>query len=360
MQAPKASRSSMLFLNGETTLPADAFPLQAGRSVTEEDKSTSLPHDTSNKISVAEIDRPPLETINEKSLIRDLSRGAPGDENPMALAQRRPEEKDRSTRKSNYFGEVFAYREANTSVKERATRESVITAEVKTNVIVCIIRGHSEAVRRKADAALCFILKVKDEYSFITDLSTQISQRYQRPQAFIMIMLDHSSCLMYGGSFDPAYMLTISALPAQLMPTTNKRNASLIQQFFTESLNVPADRGIVRFIAIPEENLASDGMTVMGIMENQNRASMKEQSLDRRMSRQRMGSMSRPKRSETIKEIEPAEKRRSRSVGSDGAKPNESAPPIPPLPMDINSLDKQAEKVQKMGKRKSILNMFNK
>ena len=139
MQAPKASRASMLFSNSETTLPSDAFPLQAGNTITEEEPSAS--YDISNKISIAEMDRPGLDTINEKSLIRNLDRGAPGDDTPMALAQRGPEEKDRSARKSNFFGEVFAYREANTSTKERATRESVVTAEVKTNVIVCITCG---------------------------------------------------------------------------------------------------------------------------------------------------------------------------------------------------------------------------
>ena len=173
-------------------------------------------------------------------------------------------------------------------------------------------------------------------------------------------MVDHSACLFYGGSFDPAYMLTISALPSQLQSTTNKRNASLIQQFFSESLHVPADRGIVRFVAVPEENLATDGMTVLGVMENQNRNSTKEQGLDRRMSRARMGSMSRPKRSDTMKEIEPAQKARSQSAGSEVARPDVKMPPLPPLPTEKSPSDIKAEKVQRVGKRKSILNMFGK
>ena len=37
----------------------------------------------------------------------------------------------------------------------------------------------------------------------------------------------------------------------------------MIQQFMADILSVPADRGIVTFVAIPEENLAMDGSTVM-------------------------------------------------------------------------------------------------
>lgn len=82
-----------------------------------------------------------------------------------------------------------------------------------------------------------------------------------------MITFNHSACLLLGGSFDPTYVLTISALPVQLQPTTNKRNASLIQSFLYESLGVPSDRGVVKFVPIQEECLALNGMTILGDIE---------------------------------------------------------------------------------------------
>ena len=53
-----------------------------------------------------------------------------------------------------------------------------------------------------------------------------------------MITVNHSACMLLGGSFEPTYMLTINALPVQLQPTTNKRNAALIQTFMAESIGV--------------------------------------------------------------------------------------------------------------------------
>ena len=95
--------------------------------------------------------------------------------------------------------------------------------------------------------------------------------RYQRPETSIMITVNHSACLLLGGSFEPTYILTINALPAQVQPTTNKRNASLIQTFMAESIGVSPERGIVKFIAIPEESLAMNGMTILGDIERMER-----------------------------------------------------------------------------------------
>jgi hypothetical protein len=110
-------------------------------------------------------------------------------------------------------------------------------------------------------------VQIKDEYTLVTDLSHHLSTRYQRPEASIMITVNHSACLLLGGSFEPTYMLTINALPVQLQPTTNKRNASLIQTFMAESIGVSPDRGVVKFVPIPEESLAMNGMTVLGEIE---------------------------------------------------------------------------------------------
>jgi hypothetical protein len=82
-----------------------------------------------------------------------------------------------------------------------------------------------------------------------------------------MITVNHSACLLLGGSFEPTYVLTIIALPIQLLPTTNKRNAALIQNFMAESIGVPLDRGMIKFVPIQEECLATNGMTVLGDIE---------------------------------------------------------------------------------------------
>lgn len=91
-----------------------------------------------------------------------------------------------------------------------------------------------------------------------------------------MITVNHSACLLLGGSFEPTYILTINALPVQLQPTTNKRNAALIQTFMAESIGVSSDRGIIKFIPIPEESLAMNGMTILGEIERLERQHAEE------------------------------------------------------------------------------------
>ena len=109
--------------------------------------------------------------------------------------------------------------------------------------------------------------QVKDEQTLVNDLSWNLSNRYQKPLSLIMISVQHSALLCLGGTFDPAYLLTITALPSQVQATTNKRNTAMIQTFLADLLNVSPDRGIIRFDAIPEENLAINGKTILGEVE---------------------------------------------------------------------------------------------
>jgi hypothetical protein len=121
-------------------------------------------------------------------------------------------------------------------------------------------------------------LQIKDEYTLVTDLSHHLSQRYQRPESSILITVNHSACLLLGGSFEPTYLLRISALPVQLQPTTNKRNAAMIQSFMFESIGVQAERGIINFTPIAEECLATNGTTMLGEIERLERQQADENS----------------------------------------------------------------------------------
>jgi hypothetical protein len=105
-------------------------------------------------------------------------------------------------------------------------------------------------------------------------MSYNLSQRYSRPESSIMVNVEHSACLLLAGSFEPAYILTITALPSQLQPVTNKRNSALIQSFMADILAVPPERGILRFQPIAEENLAINGTTVMGEIERIEKSSI--------------------------------------------------------------------------------------
>ena len=78
--------------------------------------------------------------------------------------------------------------------------------------------------------------------------------------------------MLFGGNFDPAYVMSVYALPSQLQPTTNKRNAALIQKHMEEVLGVPNSRGLLRFVPTSEEDFASNGTTVAGQIDNLERS----------------------------------------------------------------------------------------
>ncbi|KAG4437297.1 hypothetical protein IFR05_007235 [Cadophora sp. M221] len=274
---------------------------------------------------------PSATTREERRITRHIDRGAPGDQ-AIFSEGKTPERKELAKRKSQYYGDVFAYREPNTSARERVTKESMIVADVRTNVIV------------------------HDEYTVTTDLSYYLSQRYQRPENSIVVTLTHSLCLLFGGNFDPAYTLTITALPSQLQPVTNKRNAALLGTHMQESLSVAPRRGVINFIAIAEENLANDGKTVSGEIEDlEKETSESNTSLQRSLSR----GTTKSRKRQSMKSLRGV-KSSPMPTHKESAPPTPTfnqhdLPPMPAYPAEKSELDRKAEKVQKMSRRKSFI-----
>ncbi|KAI1002203.1 hypothetical protein K3495_g5999 [Podosphaera aphanis] len=182
----------------------------------------------------------------EKRLVRDITRSTPGD--PKISLETSPEQRAIARKRSQYYENVFAANPSPLSTaRDRVLRESLIMAEIKTNVII------------------------QDEFNFITDISYALSTRYQRPENSILVTVAHSCCVLFGGNFDPAYILNVTAHPSQVLPVTNKRNAALLGKSMEDALGVSAERGVIKFMAISEDNLASNGRTVAGEIEELNK-----------------------------------------------------------------------------------------
>ena len=141
------------------------------------------------------------------------------------------------------------------------------------------------------------------------------------------------------------------------MHTTNKRNAALIQSFFATSLGVLPDRGVIRFVGIPEEYFATAGTTVTGHIERLQKApsvpsrqdSETEDVIQRKPSRRDV--QNRPPKLSLVPKC-------SSMPGSRMPSPTFRGPAMPAIPDQQSPLDKKAEKVQKAGKRKSIFAAF--
>lgn len=100
------------------------------------DRAPLSTYDSEDKETYNPIGHSVPDRRNEKEMVRHVERGAPGDASLRAMVQRGPEDTERSRQKNKFYGEVFAYREPNSSARDRVARDSVVTAEVKTNVIV--------------------------------------------------------------------------------------------------------------------------------------------------------------------------------------------------------------------------------
>lgn len=123
---------------GTKTPSPDTFPRAASQLVIKShpDRALVPTYDSEDKETYIQAGQPVADRGEEKEMVRQMKRGAPGDAYLKTMVQRGPEDTERSRQKNKFYGEVFAYREPNTSARDRIARDSVVTAEVKTNVIV--------------------------------------------------------------------------------------------------------------------------------------------------------------------------------------------------------------------------------
>ena len=156
--------------------------------------------------------------------------------------------------------------------------------------------------------------------------------------------------------------MSITALQCQLQPVTNKRNAGLLTKVIEDALGVVPERGLIRFIPIAEENLATNGKTVAGEIEDLEKESSEDASSIRRtllhgknrhstksMRNLRSGSPL-PTHDEHITPPTSA-----RSFGPQDLSSIPAMPIIPSVPTEKGTLDRKSEKMQRMGRRRSFI-----
>jgi hypothetical protein len=152
--------------------------------------------------------------------------------------------------------------------------------------------------------------------------------------------------------------MSITALKSQLQPVTNKRNSTLLSKAMEEGLGVPPNRGVIKFIAIAEEDFATDGKTVAGEIEELERKSLEDGSaIQRGLSR--ASGKGRKKSMKSLRNFRSNSQLATHDEGMtpplSGRETSPTLPPLPPTPSTKSIHDRQAEKVQKMGRRKSFM-----
>ena len=156
--------------------------------------------------------------------------------------------------------------------------------------------------------------------------------------------------------------MSITALQCQLQPVTNKRNAALLQRVMEEILGVYPERGLIRFMPIAEENLATNGKTVTGEIEELEKESMEDASSIRRtLSPIRTRHSTKSLRNLRISSPLPTHDEASTqpasapSLGPQEPSSIHVVRTIPTVSMEKSNLDLKAEKIQRMSRRRSFM-----
>lgn len=137
MSVSESSRTASSEQSEPSSSRADRFPRRAGEPINDgrcdngpiaSQAALSSDHDTYSP-----------QTATYESLVNgnQTQRQNPlADSTLVAMVNGNQQGNSLSRRKSQFYGEVFAYREPNFSARDKIHQFSVITVEVKTNVIV--------------------------------------------------------------------------------------------------------------------------------------------------------------------------------------------------------------------------------
>jgi len=130
------------------TPTANDFPTPAGQVFTVRKRDQGLVSPAQSAFPFADDDSPihafstpptpPDSVDHQRAMTRPLNRGTPGEPGSWSSTAIGNAEQQtlRRKRSHQFYTEVFAYREPNCSPKDHVYKDSVVTCEVKTNVIV--------------------------------------------------------------------------------------------------------------------------------------------------------------------------------------------------------------------------------
>ncbi|KAL4809306.1 Tautomerase/MIF superfamily [Aspergillus unguis] len=159
---------------------------------------------------------------------------------PHAAQKSSGEEEPLAQPKSQFFEESFSARAPWGSPSARMSQDSLVVIELKVNT------------------------SVKDEDSVISKVTSRMAQIYQRSESLMVVTIQEVRSLRYGTSTEPAYTMKIFALPFLIAPITNLRSTILIQAALQDILHISPARGIILYVPVSEENMATNSTTMMG------------------------------------------------------------------------------------------------
>ncbi|KAI0261084.1 Tautomerase/MIF [Gloeopeniophorella convolvens] len=89
-------------------------------------------------------------------------------------------------------------------------------------------------------------VKVPDPKAFVLRFSKLSAELLEKPEKYISISLQYNEFLTFGGTFDPAFLLSIVSLD-NITPQKNEAYSKSLFEFFEKELGVPGDRAYITF-----------------------------------------------------------------------------------------------------------------
>lgn len=111
-------------------------------------------------------------------------------------------------------------------------------------------------------------VQLENEFAFAKSFSEIVAKRFSRVESAVALSIDHSCCMIVGGTFQGAYLLTITS-PVSISPACNKRNVALLSEWLEEHIGVPPPRGYILFRDPEPANFAPGGQTTLDLLEKE-------------------------------------------------------------------------------------------
>ena len=213
------------------TPTANDFPTPAGQIFTVTKRDQGLVSPAESAFSFFDDGSPHAvsssDLMEEKTIARPIDRGTPGESTYASINTGNQQQNELRRNKSQYYTEVFSYREPNLSPRDRISKDSVITAEMKTNVIVRTLSLPTQ--RAGADQSRCILDHRRDQLpaGFLSTPVPTIPKTYflhiHQPQTFRVPPL----CRYLRSSLHPHHQRLTLASPTHNEQTQRRPDTSL-------------------------------------------------------------------------------------------------------------------------------------
>ncbi|KAG8748219.1 hypothetical protein FRC12_013868 [Ceratobasidium sp. 428] len=98
------------------------------------------------------------------------------------------------------------------------------------------------------------------EKELVLELSKFMAELLKKPEKYISVSYCHVPSLTFGGTLDPAFLMTITSLD-NINPEANDKYSKALFDWINKSLNIPGDRGYITFYDPGRAYLGHSGTT---------------------------------------------------------------------------------------------------